>query len=128
MAGAFVTAEGFGSAVAEAVAEFFERTDQEASEAVAEAGEATAALLRSTSPKDEGEYARGWKADVRAERFGEHEAVVHQAAKPGLTHLLENGHAKFTGGKPTGETTPAIPHIEPAYEHGSEVLRGLMGL
>lgn len=76
-------------------------------EAVKETAQGLAADLRETSPKDTGEYAKGWAA--RKEGPGRY--VVYNKKKPQLTHLLEHGHAKVGGGRVEGR-----PHIKPAEE------------
>ena len=63
--------------------------------------------LRETSPKDTGEYAKGWT--YRKEAPGSYR--VYNKKKPQLTHLLEHGHAKAGGGRVEG-----IPHIKPAED------------
>jgi len=62
--------------------------------------------LKATSPKDQGDYARGWKATQQ-----DGATVIHNATKPQLTHLLENGHAKQGGGR-----VPGKRHIEPVEQ------------
>src|SRR5690606_39295353 len=76
-------------------------------EAVKETAQAVAADLRETAPKDTGEDAKGWTA--RKEGPGRY--VVYNKKKPQLTHLLEHGHAKSSGGRVEGR-----PHIKPAEE------------
>lgn len=61
-------------------------------------------------------YHAGWKVSEEVSSFGER-YVVHQVTKPGLTHLLENGHVKWLWGYNTGERVPAYPHIADAYEY-----------
>jgi hypothetical protein len=63
--------------------------------------------LRETSPKDTGEYAKGWA--YRQEAPGSYR--VYNKKKPQLTHLLEHGHAKRGGGRVEGR-----PHIKPAVD------------
>lgn len=50
------------------------------------------------------EYKKGW----RAKRSPSGGWVVYNATNPGLTHLLERGHALASGGR-----TRAFPHIAP---------------
>lgn len=68
----------------------------------------TASELKQTSPTSPsgGRYADGW-----AKKRTEHGVVVYNKNRPSLTHLLEKGHAKVSGGR-----TKAIPHIRPAEQ------------
>ena len=73
--------------------------------------------LRSTSPRKTGEYASGWGVKVLdADTF-----VVHNKKKPGLTHLLENGHMSANQYGVYGRV-PAYKHIEPAADAAQEEL------
>lgn len=66
------------------------------------------AKLKSRSPKKSGEYASGW----RAKKLDKRAVVVYNAKQPGLTHLLENGHA-IVNKKGSYGRTNGIKHIEP---------------
>lgn len=46
------------------------------------------------------EYRKGWTSKVELTRTGA-TAIVYNKAKPGLSHLLEFGHAKRNGGRTT---------------------------
>lgn len=48
--------------------------------------------LKSTSPKRTGKYAQGWR-----QRKNKDSIVIHNATKPGLTHLLENDYTARNG-------------------------------
>jgi len=76
-------------------------------EAARETAKAMVADLRQTSPKDTGEYAKGWTR--RKESPGSYR--VYNKTKPQLTHILEHGHAKRGGGRVEGR-----PHIKPAED------------
>ena len=68
-------------------------------------------------PKSSKHYADGWTAgNYTWSTLGAH-VTVYNAKKPGLAHLLENGHANRKGGR-----TPAYVHIKPVEE---EVIRTL---
>lgn len=58
--------------------------------------------LKSTSPKRTGKYAQGWR-----QRKSGDSIVIHNANKPGLTHLLEKGYTTRSG-----KRVKAYPHIE----------------
>ncbi|MGM9922991.1 MAG: HK97 gp10 family phage protein, partial [Bacillus sp. (in: firmicutes)] len=62
--------------------------------------------LKQTSPKNKGGYAGGW-----AKKKTDEGIVIYNKNKPGLTHLLEKGHAKVSGGRVEG-----TPHIRPAEQ------------
>ena len=73
--------------------------------------------LRETSPKDTGGYAEGWRSKTLYETSSGMDVIIHNAKKPGLAHLLENGHAKRGGGR-----APAVVHIRPVEETVTEEL------
>ena len=72
--------------------------------------------LKNASPSGAGkygswsEYSSGWKSK-KLEKKGYH-TVIYNSKKPGLTHLLERGHATRNGGR-----TRAFPHIKPVEEN-----------
>lgn len=66
-------------------------------------------ILTQTSPASRGKYAKSW-----AVRKVKGNYVVYNK-KPGLTHLLENGHDVVVNGKKVG-TAPAQIHIKPVEE------------
>ena len=82
------------------------------------AGKAASKLareLRNTSPRRSHEgkhYAEGWKQRQTEKSKTAAEFTVYNANKPGLTHLLEFGHA-INGGT---ERVKAYPHIAQAEE------------
>lgn len=69
-----------------------------------------AKTLRSSSPRESGEYAQGWHS--RKTPYGYR---IHNTKKPMLTHLLENGHLIRNKWGTYGRTRP-IKHIKPVEE------------
>lgn len=66
------------------------------------------ALKNSTKANVNGnKYWKGWKADFERQRLGA-TVTLHNAKLPGLTHLLEHGHASRNGGRVSGRV-----HIAP---------------
>lgn len=62
--------------------------------------------LKKSSPKRTGKYAKGWRIKKSGKTY-----IVHNATNYQLTHLLEYGHAKRSGGR-----TGSKVHIRPAEE------------
>lgn len=62
-----------------------------------------------------GHYADGWTVSAVKKGTDKFEFVVHNKKKPGLTHLLENGHVLRQGGR-----AEAIVHIQPVEEWCNE--------
>lgn len=79
----------------------------------------TVTELKSTSPRDTGEYARGWTYKVEFENAQDIRVRIRNRTKPQLTHLLEYGHAKKGGGRVQGK-----PHIRPAEQRAEKKLDG----
>lgn len=76
--------------------------------------------LRQTSPKETGDYRKGWKKKKAYESAGEVRYTVYNATDYQLTHLLEKGHAKAGGGR-----VEARPHIKTAEENAIEEMEKL---
>lgn len=104
---------------------YMEEVGDDAETVFKKVGKDTAKLLRNTSPKSNGKYASGWTYQVTGEGL-KTELVIYNRLKPGLTHLLENGHVILIRGKNYGRAR-AIKHIEPAEKQAeNELLEGLM--
>lgn len=72
--------------------------------------------LQSTSPEGrgsrKGHYKDGWTVKTISENSTNINIALHNSKKPGLTHLLENGHAKRGGGR----RVAGITHIAPVED------------
>ena len=97
------------------VARHMDVVKEASEEDVQDTADYVVAYLKDASPKLTGKYAKGWKSTMHHAADGSPFAVVHNAKKPGLTHLLEHGH----GGP---HPAKARPHIEASYYAGSRHL------
>lgn len=107
-----VSIDELADAVNNALVEYTETITQGITTAGLNTAKACRAALRTTSPKDRGDYAKSWTISKVKGRPGEPmKYIVHNKEHYRLTHLLEHGHAKRGGGR-----TKAIKHIEPAEQ------------
>lgn len=108
-----------------ALKEYKDVTDEVVDRAVAKVSKEAKQIAQSGSPTETGGYQKGWAVKKTSERAGRVSITVYNRRKPGLTHLLEKGHAKRGGGRVAGK-----PHIAPAEEYAieqleAEIKRGL---
>lgn len=73
--------------------------------------------IEANSPADTGGYAKGWTTKTTGQSTTSIHITVHNKKKPGLAHLLENGHALRGGGRVNGK-----PHISPAEAKANDEL------
>lgn len=99
-------------AVNEAMSEYRDLTEQALKSAVTQVAKETMDIAKEKSPSLSGRYKKGWTTKKTTDASGQISITVHNRARPGLTHLLEKGHAKRGGGRVSG-----VPHIAPAEEY-----------
>lgn len=94
--------------------------DEVAEETLKEVAREAANRLRNDSPKrpGDGEYAKGWA--VKTE--GRFTRIVYNKTKPGLTHLIENGHVSRNQYGTYGRVN-GVKHIEPVEQWANEELQ-----
>ena len=109
--------DDLGSAVAEELRNYREEVKEDLFESVNDAADTCVATLRTTSPEDTGSYKKGWRKRKAYESDSDIRLQVHNATDYQLTHLLEDGFAKVSGGRVEGR-----PHIGPAAEKAGELL------
>ena len=105
-----------------ALAEYNQKVQRDVEAAAKEAAEVTAKQLKSSSPVKKGKgggiYRRSWS--VKKMESGINTSyVVYNSRRPGLTHLLERGHAVRNQYGSWGSVR-GIKHIEPAAEAGMQ--------
>lgn len=105
-----VGVEGLSKAITSAVQAYTEDVATAIKEEIDDTAKAVATELKEVSPKDTGEYAKGWAA-TKSAKGGEYKQTVHNKKKPWLVHILEFGHAKVGGGRVDGR-----PHLQPTYD------------
>lgn len=112
-----VAVNGLADAVMAALQEFETEATEAVKESVVSAADACLASVKANSPKDSGDYQKGWR--VKKVYEGEHDMRVRVYNKDHYqrTHLLEDGHANVDGGRTEGK-----PHIGPAADQASRVL------
>ena len=103
--------------VAEALEEYKQDVVDGLKESIHNAGKTAVTLLKKTSPKDTGDYAKGWRKLTAYEGESDLRIQVHNATNYQMTHLLEDGHANVDGGRTEGQ-----PHIGPAADRAAELL------
>lgn len=87
------------------LAEYTSNIDQTMLDVMNQTAREGAKQLKATSPKARGKYANSWAVKKMNGKF-----IIYNK-KPGLTHLLENGHDVVVNGVKVGRAS-AHPHIK----------------
>lgn len=95
--------------------EYMDDVEETANKVINQVAREAAQKLKDTSPRDTGKYANGWTV----KRGKKLDAVVYNATRPGLTHLLEESHPIRNQFGTWGRST-ARPHIAPVREWAEE--------
>lgn len=107
--------------IMESLEEFNELATEEMEKIAKKVAKEGTKKLKATSPRGKGSggrkghYADGWSVKYIQEGANKFSFVVHNNKKPGLTHLLENGHQLPQGGR-----AKAYPHIKEVEEWCNE--------
>lgn len=106
--------EGIEIQIGKILDEYEKLTKETVEKAALQTAKSAVQKLKANSPKKSGEYASGWSS--RKQGTGR---VVYNRTKPGLTHLLEKGHATFNKKGGPYKRTPAHVHIAPVADEAS---------
>ena len=103
--------------------EYMDELGDEAKIAFKETGKDTSEELKQTSKrlfhhKAQKHYADGWTYKVKGSKL-DLIVTIYNKTKPGLTHLLENGHMILIGGRNYGRSK-VFKHIEPAEKKATQ--------
>lgn len=109
-----ISVDDLSDAVQDAVDDFVGMLPDDFEAAQKAAAKKAQKLLKNSSPKQSGDYAKNWKIKTTKTRTGA-STQIYQGKKPGLTHLLEFGHPIVSGGRTVGQAK-AFPHIADAQE------------
>lgn len=95
--------------------EYMDDVEETASKVINQVAKEAAQKLKDASPKKTGKYADGWKV----KKGKKLDAVVYNATRPELTHLLENDHV-VRNQYGTYDPYKGHPHIAPVREWAEE--------
>lgn len=107
-----MTTDKFAAAIQKLLKEYQEDTTKNINQLAKKFAQKGAKEVKSASGQfgGSGNYASGWTSKFEEGRLSA-QGIIYNQKTPGLPHLLENGHAKRTGGRVAGRS-----HIAPVEE------------
>ncbi len=107
-----INVDQLAAEIARGLADYSQDVVEKVNASSEKVGKETVKMLKATSPKKTGKYAKSWTMKTE-KAIGQPDLRIIHAKAPHyrLTHLLEHGHAKVGGGRVEGK-----PHIGPAEE------------
>ena len=113
--GKHVKVDGLADAILDELKKYSDEATETLHNTAREVAKDGAKSLKSTSPRGrgsiKGHYADSWYVKTERPKKSKSSNIIHNKMKPGLTHLLENGHQSNLGGYVEG-----ITHIKPVEE------------
>lgn len=114
-----VKAEGLSKAITDTLEAYSQEVTDQIKEDVRQTAKECVKEIKAKAPVDDGDYKKGWKTKVMYESRDDIRIDVYNSKKPSLTHLLEFGHVKASGGRVEGKE-----HIYPAAQQAEKKLVG----
>lgn len=114
-----ISIDDLADTVGEELAAYSQEVTDNLKQEVKQVAKEMVAELKVTSPRASGDYAKGWAVTTEHESTQDIRLRVLNRKKPQLTHLLEDGHAKVSGGRVEGK-----PHIGTAEQNAIRKLDG----
>lgn len=116
-----VHVDAFDSVLNETISEFIGECEVDIDEALAASAKVAKEEVRQEPAgagkyHDWNDYQKGWVIEKQIRAYGD-EYIIRNKKKPGLTHLLEEGHVNVDGSR-----ARAFPHVAPAAEKAKEDL------
>ena len=110
----------FSNDIAKILDDYSDEVAKVVQQAEQAAGRATVRELKALAPHDKGKTGYDRSFATKKEGSGRDASVIVYSKKPGLTHLLENGHAVSNQYGPTGGRANGKKHWAPAERVGIE--------
>ena len=128
MAERCVKPDQFAEAVAKALQETRDVTETALVKAIDKTARAAVTSTKGKAPRKTGKYRSGWGSKITQERGrGSYGRTVYNRSRPGLTHLLEHGHALrgYVAARTAKTSVKAFPHITKEEEIEQELVKNL---
>ena len=105
-----VQPSGLAAAVDAILNDYAESVEETVADTIKTTAKKAVKELKGSTVGNARKYQKGFTSKIEQTRYST-EAVIYNGKAPGLTHLLEKGHAKRNGGR-----TRAFPHIAPVND------------
>lgn len=112
-----IDVDALSSAIMEEIYHYSNEATEQVKQACKEEAKNCLDEIKQTSPKQTGQYKKGWKVVVELEDKYNIRLRVKNTTNWRLTHLLEYGHLNRDGSRTEGR-----PHIKPAEEKANKRL------